>query len=350
MNCFEDTIRKWPELWRCLGNAVSKNRLGHAFLISSDRSAAREDFATALAALSCCPSGKSTGKPCGSCTVCRQLKDGIYPELHHVTPAGKSYQIQIGDRINPEPNTVRYFEEQFFLTSTSGVSRKVGIIHDADRMNSESQNALLKTLEEPPPDTMIILTTGNPVSLLPTTRSRCQHLQLLENHIDFDFAGAGELFDALNALVTRCRGDIIQAETQAMRIISLAGNLREAAEDRAEAAWGEKIAKVREFDQALAKRMDKQQQDTASGEYMRLRKDFLAAIHTYCAQLYLLSRKAELNELPNPEIMNIPAGNIPDASCAGQILAQSEELLFNLRFNVNEELALRNFAIQCAMA
>lgn len=349
MPYFEETQQRWPDLWQCLGNARKNGRLAHAFLLSSDLSATREDFATALAALACCATGRKNGRPCGQCPACRQLAEGNYPEIYHLSPVGRGYQIQIGDRQNPEPNTVRHFEEQFFLTSTSGAARKVGIIHDADRMNAESQNALLKTLEEPPPETMIILTTGNPAALLPTTRSRCQHLQLLENRIEFDFEGAKTLFEALGSLFFRCSGDLVSAEREASRIISVSAELRGDSEARAVADWSERIARATELDPALAKRMDKQQQDAASGEYMRLRKDFLAAIHTYCAQLYLLSSGAALSELANPEIMLIPADAKIDQRRAEHVMKQADELLFNLRFNVNEELALRNFAIQSAL-
>ncbi len=347
MPYFEETLNRWPELWKSLGNALTGERLGHAFLISSDRTATREDFALALAALACCANSAVTGKPCGTCAACRQLAQGNYPELHELSPVGKGYQIQIGDRQNPEPNTVRFFEEQFFLTGTSGASRKVGIIHDADRMNSESQNALLKTLEEPPPETMIILTTGNPASLLPTTRSRCQHLRLLENRIEFDFPGANELFDTLDRLFFDCNGDLAEAESAAESLIKISASLRESSETRAESEWEGKISQAADFDPALAKRLDKQQQDAASGEYMRLRRDFLSAIHSYTAQQYLLSGGAEMSQLPNPEIMRRTGLPVKQTE---KLLKQADELLFNLRFNVNEELALRNFAVQCAMA
>lgn len=135
------------------------------------------------------------------------------------------YEVKIGDRTNPEPNTLRYFEKQFHLTSTSGGRCKVGVIFDADRMNEESQNALLKTLEEPPPETLLILATGNPAALLPTTRSRCQLLPLLTNRCEYSFPGAAELIGALNLLVTKARGDLALAEEQAAAICRVAAGL-----------------------------------------------------------------------------------------------------------------------------
>ena len=86
-------------------------------------------------------------------------------------------------------------------------------------MNDESQNALLKTLEEPPPETLLILTTGNPASLLPTTRSRCQQISLLTNRCEFDFAGKEQVFAALGALFFEARGDLAEAEAGAAQLI-----------------------------------------------------------------------------------------------------------------------------------
>ena len=345
----ESVGKRFPELWECLVRARRNGRLGHAFLIRSDLEETREEFALALAALAACPAATADTGPCGACHSCRQLENGTYPELYHLFPVGRSYQIQVGDRINPEPNTLRFFEEQFYLTSTSGAARKVGIIHDADRMGDEAQNALLKTLEEPPPETLIILTTGNPAALLPTTRSRCQQLQLLENRVIFDFPGRDALFAALGELFFLAGDRLIDAEKAAGRIIALAATLRNDAESAVEAAWRERIARAAELDPALAKRLEKQQDSAAAGAYMKSRSAFLAAIHSYVSQLYLLSEGATPETLPNPEILVRPPGAAIDARRARRALAEADKLRFNLRFNVNEELALRNFALQTAL-
>ncbi len=348
MSYFEPIISQFPALWEALGNARKNGRLGHAFLISSDLQDTRERFALALSALSCCPSAVTTGLPCGECTSCRQLSSENYPELYHLSPVGKGYQIQIGDRQNPEQNTVRHFGENFFLTSTSSAEKKLGIIHEADRMNSESQNALLKTLEEPPRGTMIMLTTGNPSALLPTTKSRCQHLQLLENAVCFDFAGAKELFASLERLFFAGRGNMVVASQEASSIIAISQSLKSNSAAIVEAEWEERIASAAEYDPQYAKRLKERQEDAASGAYMRLRKDFLSAIHSYASQLYILASGGTIENLANPEIMGEGVKGRIDFDHAEKFLKEADELLYNLRFNVNEELALRNFAVQSA--
>ena len=349
MSKYEETARRWPELWQCLSRARRSGRLAHAFLIRSDLPRSREEFAVALAMLAACPAAAESGVPCGDCRACRQLENGSYPELYHLFPVGRAYQIQVGDRQNPEPNTVRYFEDQFFLTGTSGAACKVGIIHDADRMGDEAQNALLKTLEEPPPETLIILTTGNVSALLPTTRSRCQQLSLPENRIEFDFPGHEELAAVLCDLYFQGCGDVLAAERAAARMIALAGRLREEAEKQVREEWQGRLEAAAAVDGTLSKRLEKQQESAAAGAYMKSRAAFLSMLHTFFAQLYLLSVGVSRESLANPEIMVLPSDSPLKPERAAKVLRETEKLLFDLRFNVNEELAYRTFALQSAL-
>lgn len=347
MSVLHDAARMAPLLWHSLTGARRIGRLGNVFLLESDSEAARETFATALAMLAVCPQPEADGSPCGHCRFCRQLEAGVYPELYHLWPVGKKYQIQVGDRDNPEPNTARYFENCFFLTSTSGASRKIGIIHEVDRMGDEAQNALLKTWEEPPPESLMILTTGNPSSLLPTTRSRCQRLQIRENHVTYCFAGQEELCRLLGRLFTAAPGDMLTAEAVAADLVAAAGALKDRAEATVAAAWEERLKGAAELDPALVKRLEKQQESAAAGAYMRERSNFLSAIHTTAAELFLLASGAAPDTLANPELICLPEGcATPDTERAARFLRAAEELLFNLRFNVAEELALRHFALQ----
>ena len=228
---YNSYLERYPVILRHLENARRNGRLSHAFLLQADTERARREFATVLSQLAACPESRD-GRPCGVCRVCRQIEERNYAEFYTLTPVGKMYEVKIGDRTNPEPNTLRYFEKQFHLTSTSGGRCKVGVIFDADRMNEESQNALLKTLEEPPPETLLILATGNPAALLPTTRSRCQLLPLLTNRCEYSFPGAAELIGALNLLVTKARGDLALAEEQAAAICRVAAGLNSDATGR----------------------------------------------------------------------------------------------------------------------
>lgn len=92
-----------------------------------------------------------------------------HPDLFHLRPSGKARIITV--------EKTRELISMMNRTSNQGGS-KVAIIHEADRMRKEAANAFLKTLEEPPPDTFILLTSSRPYSLLATIRSRCLLVRL----------------------------------------------------------------------------------------------------------------------------------------------------------------------------
>ena len=348
MTLYSDYAARCGDLIACLENARNSGRLSHAFLIHSPDPVVRREFAMVLMQIAGCKSGKN-GKPDTDCPFCTQVANGTYADCHSVSPVGKMYQIKVGDRINPEPNTLRYLLDH--IGYTSGTHRKFGLINDADRMNTEAQNALLKTLEEPPADTTMILTAANPSALLPTTRSRCQLLPLPANKFVFDFPGMSETRKALFDLCFNCGCDLIKVEESAKQLISVISSLAEGAANQAETEFAAVMdAAKRSEDPAFIKRAETRRNDAASGAYIRERRNFIALITTYCSQLYLLANQAELAVLPNPELFDhqpLPV-NI-DLKRAAAILKQAEELEYTLLFNVNDELALRTFAINVAM-
>ncbi len=350
MRLFERSCAESPDAFARLLRAAACGRLSHAYLIHSDIPELRESMALAFAQLGSCPSPLATGAPCGVCATCTRIERNTAMELHHLSPVGKMYQIQVGDRENPEPNTIRYFTEQFHLTGTSGARRKVGIIHEADRMNTEAQNALLKTLEEPPQETLLLLLTGNPEALLPTTRSRCQTFSILRNFRTFDFEGVEKVCAALGELCLGKTRGLAAAESGARTLIDVAGGLKDAAEARVRQEWEARLLAAAQIDESLVKRLERQCESAAAGAYIRARNDFLCAIHTYVAQLFLFAGGAARAGLANPELLTatqIPAQLDPER--AARWLREAEQLLFNLRFNVNEALALRAFAVNLSM-
>ena len=234
MRCFEHYSKVCNELVSHLEYARRQGRMPHALLVASDDETARNEFALVAAQIAGCPQHRN-GVPDIDCEFCRRLENNTNPELHTLSPVGKMYQIKVGDRGNPEPNTVRAFISDFQLTSLRDW-RKIGIIYEADRMGGEAQNALLKTLEEPPPDTTIILVTGNPAALLPTTRSRCQLLTLPALGCRYDFAGSKQLFAALRNLIVSA-DDWTEIERNTSCILSLSAQLEQTAKNAVEAEF-----------------------------------------------------------------------------------------------------------------
>jgi DNA polymerase III subunit delta' len=139
----------------------------HALLIHEAPGTGGDWLATWTAALSLCERGKAA--PCGECTACRRVAALQHPDVSWVRPQEDSRQIRI--------EQVRELSAELALTSHGG-GYKVAIITPADALNRFAANALLKTLEEPPARTLLILVATEPSRLPPTVLSRCQRIRL----------------------------------------------------------------------------------------------------------------------------------------------------------------------------
>jgi DNA polymerase III delta prime subunit len=347
MSLYEEYFSRYPGLITCLENARHSGRFAHSFLINTPDPVIKKEFPLVLSQISGCPNSNN-GKPCCVCDFCRRIEQGRYPEFQTLSPVGKMYFIRVGDRVNPEPNTLRSFINRFYLTGSVDYPKKIGVILEADRMNDEAQNALLKTLEEPPKDSTLILCTSNLSALLPTTKSRCQIIPLPDNDYKFNESWATELFETLTKLIFTDPVDMIAAESGAVSLIKIAANLAKEAESIAIDEFSEEIENVQEMDDAaLKKRLDSRIQDASSGAYIRERMKYLSAISTFAFQVYLLATGVEVSSLPNPEVFGDNLSKLPVLSedVGEAILEETNQLLYTLNYNVPEELALRAFAV-----
>jgi DNA polymerase-3 subunit delta' len=150
-----------------LGAAHEAGRMPHALLIHEAPGTGGEWLAGWAAALVLCQRGKAA--PCLECTACRRVAAATHPDVNWLRPQEESRQIRI--------EQVRELSAELALTSHGG-GYKVGIIAPADALNRFAANALLKTLEEPPPRTVLILVASEPSRLPPTVLSRCQRLRI----------------------------------------------------------------------------------------------------------------------------------------------------------------------------
>ncbi|HEX7495037.1 MAG TPA: hypothetical protein VF349_00240, partial [Candidatus Limnocylindrales bacterium] len=152
-------------------------RTPHAVLLVGPGSAGKTTLALDLAAGLLCLDPDPSARPCRACRGCRLVASGNHPDLHRLAPEGPGGQVRIGASSSPEPGTVRHLIGELALHSAEGGAR-VAIVEQAHRLNEESQNALLKTLEEPPAGVTIILCADDEDCLLPTVRSRCARVRL----------------------------------------------------------------------------------------------------------------------------------------------------------------------------
>ena len=335
-----DFPRRFPLVAQGLLHSARQGRLEGSYLLYGDDPAWRRSGALFLAALAVCRTPRPDGAPCGNCRSCRQVAESGYAELYELSPSGKAGYIRVGDTDNPEPNTLRWFERQFHLSSSASDGRKIGIIHDADAMNDEAQNALLKTLEEPEPGVIFILTSGNPAALLPTTRSRCQILPVLTNALRYDFEGHDALARLLGELLFECGDDLPRAARIADAMLEVTSELAGDSAERAETLWKNRLEQAEMLeDRSLVKRVAEQRDNAAASWYLKLRGQSMSLIHAFCAQAWLWSVTRNRQNLPNPELF------------AGLALPETPDparLRRALRFQVDEQLALRSFVFNTA--
>ena len=167
-----EALPPWlKEPWAALQGAREADRFPHALLLTGPAGVGKRRLLDALAHSLLCPRTLPGGWACGQCPDCRLLAAGTHPDLARVGPdeEGKSGEIKV--------DAIRALASAEGLTAHRG-GWKLILIDPAHRLNTSAANALLKTLEEPAPSTLLCLVSEQPSRLPATIRSRCQVLRL----------------------------------------------------------------------------------------------------------------------------------------------------------------------------
>lgn len=168
MSGFKDVVGH-RNIIQYIGNAVTSDTVSHAYIFNGERGSGKKLLANLFAMSLQCKDRDEDGDACGKCQSCKQAVSGNQPDIIRVThekPTTISVddiREQVNNDIVIKPYSSRY---------------KIYIIPEADMMSVQAQNALLKTIEEPPEYAVLILLTENAETLLPTIRSRCVMLKL----------------------------------------------------------------------------------------------------------------------------------------------------------------------------
>lgn len=202
---FEDLVGQEP-ISRILKNAITQNKVAHAYIFSGPRGVGKTTTARILAKTLNCLSGP-TPDPCGKCPSCTAISDGSSMDVSEIDGASNTGV----DNIRDLRERVRY--------APSGGRYKIYIIDEAHMLSTSAFNALLKTLEEPPPHVIFVLATTEPKKIPSTVLSRCQHLP-------FRRIPGQKIKERLKFI---CNADSIKAEDSALEMIARAadGSMRD---------------------------------------------------------------------------------------------------------------------------
>ena len=225
--------------------ALNHGRLHHAYLFAGMEGVGKRTIALALAKAIHCSA--PSGDFCGECADCIRIQDGNHPDVRILGLLAGKKEISI--------QQIRELEKELNFRSFSG-KKKIAVLDPATLMNLSAQNALLKTLEEPPQESLLILIASNGGALLPTLRSRCLRVSFgplarelvsgfLMSHKGMD----GETAEFLGAMSLGSLGAAVSMETQGLLerrrewirlVCSMRGGDYRAASDAAEVLAGSK--------------------------------------------------------------------------------------------------------------
>lgn len=312
--------------------AHGRERLAHAFLISGPRGSGKEELAARMIKM------LQPGEGGGSDLFGEPVKEEV-PALDELAtdgvrilrPQSKSRRITV--------DGVRELEKTLHVVAGPG-AWKVGVIADADRMVPAAENAFLKTLEEPPPRTLLLLLTENPGGLLPTVRSRCVRLVLI-GEPTFHEGGGADLIVALGTAADRGFGG---AET-ALGLKAVFAAILAERKAEAETTWKELL---KEEEKALKqavegdwfKRREEELKAVAESDYLADRERLFDVLQAWMADV--LRIRCGSSDLDLPDSASA-MGRVAEAESLADLLGRMDaihEMRMNLRTNAQEQLAL----------
>lgn len=271
-----------------LQRSLARGRLAHAYLFSGDQLETLEALAAALAkTLNCEQPVLKNGAAvdcCNHCLACKKIEHGNHPDVHWVRPESKSRIITIAQmrdlmrEIQLKPNESKH---------------KVAVVVAADRLRVEGANAFLKTLEEPPAGSVIILLTTDPQRVLETIISRCLRLS-------FGSAGARPLeaaqrewLNAFSELAGKEQKSLLTRYRLLDVLLKKLTALRSAIEETLTAK--SPLQQYQDAEKNLVDRWEEELTASVEAEYRRQRSDLLSVLHWWLRDVWVQTLHQENN-------------------------------------------------------
>jgi DNA polymerase-3 subunit delta' len=271
-----------------LQRSLERGRLAHGYLFSGSHSAELEGIARTLAkALNCEKPLEKSGIAvdcCDACLACRKIDNGNHADVLWVRPESRMRVVKINQITRREGSPPRVLNEFVNLKPTEA-EYKVGIIVGADRMNEQAANAFLKTLEEPPAKSILILLTTEPQRILETIQSRCLRLNF----------GGGRVrpLDAEQMVWLRRFSDLASAEQKSLlgryRLMDVLLKKLTEMKERIEQGLTSQspIEQHKDADKNLREQWEDELKAAIEAEYRRQRSDLLNILQGWLRDAWL---------------------------------------------------------------
>jgi DNA polymerase-3 subunit delta' len=271
-----------------LHRSLQRGRLAHAYLFTGPRGSGKELMARTLAkALNCAEKDHDS---CDHCDSCRRIDEGAHPDVYWVRPESKSRRIQV--------EQMREFMKAVNLRSSMG-GVKVGIIVDADCLGEEASNAFLKTLEEPPAQTVIVLLTADPQRLLPTILSRCLRISFGPTSERAASPYHAKLLPLLAKFSVTSEEKVANSYQLLSELTALLQEIRKETRARIEAEMN--LDRYEELEPKVRERLEEQLEARVEGEYRAERERLLEEIYSWFGDLLLCAEGADDKLLTHPD-------------------------------------------------
>lgn len=171
-----NVVELHQKVW--LGLQARRSQLPHSLLLIGQKGLGKFDLARQFAASLLCEQQQIDGRSCGKCLACNWYGQGNHPDFRLLQPSALSDDVdgEDGKKKASQQITIDQVRglDEFLNIGTHRGGLRIVVVYPAEAMNRSTANALLKTLEEPAPDTLFLLVSSEPMRLLPTIRSRCQ--------------------------------------------------------------------------------------------------------------------------------------------------------------------------------